>query len=315
MQIRDLFATQIVERIEPVVKVLDRRPAVVAGELNSLVMTPQWERFLHQVLDAYTNAADRDDEDGIGIWISGFFGSGKSLLMKVLGALLVGGELGSQSVYDLFLNRVPSTSPDRADVQRFLAICERKLSTAVVGGNLHAEQASADDPLALIAFKLFAKEMGYSSSWPLAWAVEYEIDQRGRSHDFRRRAEELTSRPWERINRDTAFYTTALYQAAADTMPGDFKDVAAVERAITTALQEGGITPTALVDRLRTLCVSRDGGGRRQKLLVQLDELGQWIRSGTNSNERIMQVQALVETAASKGGGRIWLAVTAHGDV
>jgi len=315
MQIRDLFATQVVERIEPVVKVLDRRPAVVAGELNSLVMTAQWERFLHQVLDAYTNAADRDDEEGIGIWISGFFGSGKSLLMKVLGALLVGGEIGNQRVNDLFLNRLPSTSQDRADLQRFLAICERKLSTAVVGGNLHAEQASAGDPLALIAFKLFAQAMGYSSSWPLAWAVEYQIDRRGRGHDFHRRAEELAGQSWEEIVADTAFYTTALYQAAADTMPDDFKDVAGVERAINTALQEGGITPTALVDRLRTWCVSRDGGGRRQKLLVQLDELGQWIRSGTNSNERIMQVQALVEIAASKGGGRIWLAVTAHGDV
>src|ERR1035437_9284723 len=96
MQIRDLFATAIVERIEPVVKVLDRRPAVVAGELNSLVVTEQWERFLHRVLDAYTDAADREDEEGIGIWISGFFGSGKSLLMKTLGVLLTGGEVKGQ---------------------------------------------------------------------------------------------------------------------------------------------------------------------------------------------------------------------------
>ena len=49
-------------------------------------------------------------------------------------------------------------------------------------------------------------------------------------------------------------------------------------------------------------------------MLLQLDELGQWIASG-NANERIMQVQALVETAAQAGEGRIWIAVTAHGDV
>src|SRR5260370_38399723 len=129
MQIRDLFATAIVERIEPVVKVLDRRPTVVAGELNSLVITQQWERFLHRVLDAYTDAASRDDEEGIGIWISGFFGSGKSLLMKTLGVLLAGGGSNGQQEHELFLNSLPSASPGRADSPRIRPISCRQVRT------------------------------------------------------------------------------------------------------------------------------------------------------------------------------------------
>ena len=93
MLISDTFATTIQERIEPVVKVADRNPAVLLGELQNLVVTPQWEKYLHRILEAYTDAFERDDEQGIGIWISGFFGSGKSLLMKELGILLEGGEL------------------------------------------------------------------------------------------------------------------------------------------------------------------------------------------------------------------------------
>ena len=85
MQIRDTFATAIQKRIEPVVKVIDRQPEVLLNELNSLVVTPQWERYLRGMLDSYADAADRNDEQGIGLWISGFFGSGKSLLLKVLG--------------------------------------------------------------------------------------------------------------------------------------------------------------------------------------------------------------------------------------
>ena len=87
----------------------------------------------------------------------------------------------------------------------------------------------------------------------------------------------------------------------------------AVERAVMSAVQSG-ITPEMLIDRLRRWCMAKDSSGRRHKLLLQLDELGQWIASG-NANERIMQVQALVETAAQAGEGRIWIAVTAHGDV
>src|SRR5262245_56791825 len=108
MLIRDIFATTIQKRIEPVVKVVDRQPAVVLGELSNLVVTPQWERRLRGTLDIYSDAADREDEQGIGIWVSGFFGSGKSLLVKVLGTLLEGQDLEGQSARELFLSRLPA---------------------------------------------------------------------------------------------------------------------------------------------------------------------------------------------------------------
>src|SRR5205807_2576028 len=140
----------IQERIEPVVKVADRTPAVLLNELTNLVVTPQWEKYLHRLLEAYSDAFERNDEQGIGVWISGFFGSGKSLMMKVLGILLEGGELLGRSVHQEFLHRLPSNSAERADLERFLAICQRKVSTSVIGGNLHAQLSSSNDALALI---------------------------------------------------------------------------------------------------------------------------------------------------------------------
>ena len=314
MLIREIFATTIQERIEPVVKVADRNPAVLLGELKNLVVTPQWETYLHRVLEAYSDAFDREDEQGIGIWISGFFGSGKSLLMKELGVLLEGGELLGESVHRVFLSRLPSHSEERTDLERFLAICRQKLSTSVIGGNLHAQLASSNEPLALIVFRLFAKEHGYTHNWPLAWAVEYQLDRQGLSSEFHRVASELSGVEWSDVANDPDFYNDVLYQAAATVLPEHFKGgPEAVERAVMSAVQTG-ITPAMLIDRLRRWCVDRDNAGRRHKLLLQLDELGQWIASG-NVNERTMQVQALVETAAQAGHGRIWMAVTAHGDV
>ena len=313
MLIRETFATTIQERIEPVVKVADRNPATLLGELKNLVVTPQWETYLHRMLEAYSDAFDRDDEQGIGIWISGFFGSGKSLLMKELGVLLEGGELLGQPVNQVFLSRLPSHSEERADLERYLAICRQKLSTSVIGGNLHAQLANSNDPLALIVFKLFAREHGYTHNWPLAWAVEYQLDVRGLSTEFHRVASELSGVEWSDVANDPDFYNEVLCRAAASVLPDHFNGPEAVERAVTSAVQTG-ITPEMLIDRLRRWCVARDSAGRRHKVLLQLDELGQWIASG-NANERIMQVQALVETAAQAGRGRIWMAVTAHGDV
>ncbi len=314
MFVRETFATTIEQRIEPVVKVVDRRPAVVLNELSNLVVTPQWERYLRSFLDIYADAADRRDEQGIGIWISGFFGSGKSLLLKVLGTLLDGADLNGQPVHDLFLNRLPPQSPDRASISRYLTIIARKVTTTVVGGNLHAMQASRDDPLALIAFKLFALQRGFTQNWPLAWAIEYQIDERGRTSDFRQHAQDLSGVPWDEITLDPEFYLDTLYAAAAATLPDHFRDGAtSVERAV-NAVIHSGITPLTVIERLQRWCAARDGGGRRHKLLLQLDELGQWL-TGSARTERAQQVQALLETAASHGQGRIWLAVTAHGDV
>ena len=313
MQIREIFATSVQERIEPVVKVADRSPAVVYSELTNLVVTPQWERYIHQALDGYTDAAEREHEQGIGIWISGFFGCGKSLLMKILGMILEGGDLHARPVHELFLERLPAGGPDTADIRRFLTICRRKITTTAVGGNLHSMLTDETDRLPLIAFKLFAEHRGYTHNWPLAWAVEYQIDAQNQTDAFRARAADLAGMDWEEIAIDPEYYLEDLYQAAADVLGDHFSGPEAVERAV-NSVARSGIDANRVILRLRRWCEARDQDGKRHKLFLQLDELGQWIAAG-NANDRTMQVQALVEEAAQQGGGRIWIPVTAHGEV
>ena len=250
---------------------------------------------------------------GIGIWISGFFGSGKSLLMKILGVLLEGGDFNGQSAGDLFLRRLPVDSPIATTSNAFSPIAQRKIATTAVGGNLHSMLADPADRLPLIVFKLFAAQRRYTHNWPLAWAVEYQLDARNRMEDFRQRASELAGVEWGELAADPDFYLDSLYRAAADVLADHFSGPDAVERAVNAA-HSTGMTATMVVDRFRRWCEARDAGGRRQKLLFQLDELGQWIAAG-NANDRTMQVQALAEEAAAQGKGRFWLAVTAHGDV
>ncbi|MFO7634590.1 MAG: BREX system P-loop protein BrxC [Caldilinea sp.] len=313
MLIRETFATKVNEKIEPIVKVADRKPAVVYAELVNLIVTPQWARYLRSVLDAYADAADRAAEQGIGVWISGFFGSGKSLIMKILGVLLAGGVLNEQHIDELFLARLPANSPERADIQHLLAVIRRRVTTTAVGGNLHSMLTSDNDRLPLIVFKLFAEQRGYTHNWPLAWTVEYQIDEQGLSERFRSVASERTGLEWEDIVIDPEFYLEDLFAAAVSTLPNHFSSTAAVERAVNAAAQSG-IDANRVVERFRRWCEQRDAEGRHHKLWLQLDELGQWIAAG-NANDRINQVQALVEEAAESGGGRVWVTVTAHGDV
>ena len=314
MQISETFATRIRDRIEPVVKVADRQPQRMLDELGTLVVTPQWEQHVRQVLDGWAEAANGRAGGDPGIWISGFFGSGKSLLMKMLGLILEGGELAGQSVHERFLSRLPTGSRDRSEIQRLLTVIRRTTTTSAMGGNIHALEGSGTDSLALIAFKLFALERGYTRNWALAWGVEYYLDQAGKQAAFQHRAEELSGKRWDRLQRDSAYYIDRLLQAAADVLPDHFVDGREAVQRTVNAVTQVGVTPDDVVERLVNWCRLRDADGRHHRLLLQLEEIGQWMASG-DSNQRIMQVQALIETAAILGEGRVWIAVTAHGDI
>jgi hypothetical protein len=314
MKIRDIFNTRIQERIEPVVKVADRRPAIVLSELDNLIVTPQWERYLHQIPQEYADAFENEEEQDVGIWISGFFGSGKSLLMKVLGLLLEGGELMGRSVHDAFLNRLPPQSSLRPDIQRFLAHCRSRLTCSAIGGNVHAQLTDTNETLTLLAFRLFAVARGYTHIWPFAWAIEYQLEEKGLLEEFRSKVCELCRVEWKEIAEDAAFYSPQLYEAATQVLPDHFQDASAVELATENALRHG-ISAEMLITRLRRWCEEHDQGAKRHKVLLQFDELGQWMQSGLNMTDRIMQIQAIIEAASTLGRGRVWIAVTAHGDI
>ncbi len=175
--------------------------------------------------------------------------------------------------------------------------------------------ASTNDSLALIVFKLFALDRQFTQYWPFAWVIEHQLDERGLSSDFRQRVEQRSGMPWSELREDPEFYLEDLYAIAAMMLPDNFREGAgSIERAISAIVQRG-ISASDLVSRLRRWCEVRDGGGHRRKLLLQLDELGQWMAKRYQRTERAQQIQALIETAAAAGAGRLWIAVTAHGDV
>lgn len=87
MKIRDTFQEPIDRPIEEVIKVDQVNEAVVYEELQEYVPTDALQRHFREVLEAI-NGSRTEPTEGIGVWISGFFGSGKSSFAKVLGYIL-----------------------------------------------------------------------------------------------------------------------------------------------------------------------------------------------------------------------------------
>ncbi|WP_276782344.1 DUF6079 family protein, partial [Actinomyces gerencseriae] len=81
--IGSLFAKDVSRPIEGVVKADDAEH--LATEIDEYVLTGETAAALSELLETYT---DPVYNDGNGVWISGFFGSGKSHLLKMLAYLL-----------------------------------------------------------------------------------------------------------------------------------------------------------------------------------------------------------------------------------
>src|SRR5438094_1226900 len=85
--IKELFATDIERNIEEVIKVDQTDEQLVREELAEYVATDSIRSHFRTILERYAETPNKPHE-GIGVWVSGFFGSGKSSFAKYLGLAL-----------------------------------------------------------------------------------------------------------------------------------------------------------------------------------------------------------------------------------
>ena len=98
MMIRDMFADDINRKINGVIKVDQAADDVIEQELNEYVITRELKKHFITFFNYYGDAFDQPTAD-MGVWISGFFGSGKSHFLKMLSYLLENKEVkGIRSV-------------------------------------------------------------------------------------------------------------------------------------------------------------------------------------------------------------------------
>lgn len=92
LKIRDLFTKSIDRPINGVIKADQRDAESIWQELDEYVVTKQLTEYFRKFFDAYLAAADNPKDPVLaarmGVWVSGFFGSGKSHFIKILSYLL-----------------------------------------------------------------------------------------------------------------------------------------------------------------------------------------------------------------------------------
>jgi hypothetical protein len=312
MRIREIFDTQVEEKIDPVVKVAERQDETkLAAEIGSYVVTPTIEKHLDDFLEHYTDTYHLPTTE-TGIWISGYFGSGKSYLAKISALLVENRSLLGVTAADRFFARVPSHAPHRNSIQRSLSRLDQ-CTTQLIGFNINTVADDKTTPLPQILLSQYYQAKGYSSNFIYARVIEAELDKMGRLADLHAAAAQHAGRPWPDIQQNLTFYARALYQAACEVAPTLFATTAAVAQALKQA-EQGELYNVQFLVRtiLDDLIARQQATGKLTRIAFVLDETGQWIN---DDNNRLSQLQALIEEAGDKGQGKIWLFVTTHEDM
>src|SRR3954454_8038870 len=124
--IQELFERDIKREIREVIKVDQNESAVLLNEIEEYIVTDSIRSSFGSILDAYAEVPNKPS-DRMAVWVSGFFGSGKSSFAKLLGVAVENRDLHGKSAAELVAGRI---ADDRVHV--LLRKIEQKMPTEVV---------------------------------------------------------------------------------------------------------------------------------------------------------------------------------------
>jgi Family of unknown function (DUF6079) len=195
--LRNFFEKPVDRAIEGVIKADDE--ASLRVELEEYVITNEIERQFEKFLDAYNNY-----ETANGVWISGFFGSGKSHLLKMLAILLENREVDGVRAYDLFKEKCADNEILAADLRRAVSIPSKSILFNI---DQKADVISKEqiDALLSVFQKVFDEMCGYYGKQPHIAQFERDLAGRGVLESFRAAYRRIANSPWDR-GRETRSY-------------------------------------------------------------------------------------------------------------
>jgi len=298
VKLETLFSKPIARNIEGVIKAHDEQDLLT--EVDEYVITDEVARQLERFLDVYN-----DYQGANGVWISGFFGSGKSHLLKMLALLLEDRALEGTRVSQRFAPKLDDNAMLRGQIEKAVSTPSQSILFNI---DQKATLISKQQPDAVLGvfLKVFNAACGYFEEQPYIAEFERDLDERGLLDAFRTAYADVAGQPWER-GREVAILEgpkvdRAYAQAAADAL-GAPKDILGQYR------QDFKVSIESFA-RLVNAYIERQDG--RFRLNFYVDEVGQYIAD----NVKLMtNLQSIAESLATQCRGRSWIIVTAQEDM
>ena len=319
-KIQELFVYPIGRDITTVIKMDDLRLREVKQELEEYVVTDVVEEILIEFLERYAETRT-EETDRIGVWLSGFFGSGKSHFAKILSYLLENRTVENQSAVDLFKLRIVDSARQH-EIERNLHQVTNFISTEVIAFQIKTEEelmvgeAVADkdwvqaNHISTIMYRQWLKKRDFSTT---LWVgrLEQQLSELGHYQRFVDTVAEQEGRSWKEVRQHEMLVRDAAANALTAILPDRYPSTGSASKAIDDIQADLRMGPSILATELAKWVESlrQPGSEKTPHLVYIIDEMGQFIGG---SNQKLLELQSIAETFASKGLGKLWLVVTAQ---
>lgn len=297
--IKTLFANQIDRRIEEVIKVDQTDEDVIRNEIDEYVVTDAIRRHYVDIFDTYGETRNKPHE-GIAIWVSGFFGSGKSSFAKMLGLSIANRTVGGESAADRFSARAGDKK-----LQVLLKTINENVPTHAVIFDVSTDRGirSGNQTLTEIMYGLFLQSLGYAKDLDLS-ELEIGLEEQGKLAQFEGEyTRTFPGKTWAAEKSKVAF---ALSEASRVLHNLDPKTYPLADSWVKAVKNKADITPGKLAERAGELMKRRKPN---HSLMFVVDEVGQFVARDV---QKMLDLQAVVQSLGRLGRGKHWVVVTSQ---
>jgi hypothetical protein len=300
-QIRNLFDTgkDIQRTIEKVITYQASQEQRLKAEISEYIATESIEQQLEQLLEKMQAAMESGSSHEVGVWVSGFYGSGKSSFTKYLGLafdqrVTIDGTPFLRYLQDRL---------HRPTTKALLSKLAASFPAAVVMLDLASEQI-AGASLAEVSTVLYHKVLqyaGYSRNVKVA-ALERRLRKEGRYAEFEKAFQDDTGEKWEDYRNDDLVVDSIVPRLAHKLYPNLFR----TDQAFSTASND---IVYLMNDRVQEMIdVVREASGKEHIIFI-VDEIGQYVGS---QQTKILDLQGLAQNLKDLGHGKVWIVGTAQ---
>ena len=298
MIIKNLFEKEIDRPIQGVVTIGNEDEEQKWQELEEYVCTDEIVKSFRTFFRKYRESLTVPTEK-MGVWITGFFGSGKSHFLKILGYILENEEVAGVRASEYFKDKI-SDQMVLADIRQ-----SAKANNLVVLFNIDSKAKSDSktktQAIMDIMIRAFNEAVGYCGASPWVADLERTLDEEGKLEEFAETFEQISGRNWTQtrakalLNRDSMIKALVAVRGMSEESAKIF--IEDQTRNFTNTTEDFGKIVNAYCEK------------HNSRVIFLMDEVGQFIGDNT---QLMLNLQTCVEDLGKFAHGKAWVVITSQ---
>ena len=301
-----MFKKDISRDIKGVIKVGQKDEENIYQELDEYVVTNELLRHFTKFFSNYSNGIQNPTDD-IGVWISGFFGSGKSHFLKILSYILDSDlKVNGRRPVDFFKEDGKIKDP--------LVIGDMETATNVssdvilfnIDSKSSSQSNSSKDDILSVFLKVFNEKRGYCGQIPFLADFEKKLDASNKFNEYKEEFKKINGNEWVDIRNEYYFLTDDLIQSVVNI---GFMSENEAKNWAEKAESNYNYSIEDFANEINQYCITK---GNNHHVVFLVDEVGQYIADNT---KLMLNLQTVVEELGIKCHGNAWVVVTSQQNI